>query len=204
MFLSCLIDADPNRPGMHMKLIKFLLKLKAPRIVYVSCNPATCARDVDYLCHGVVCIVILVPFLPLVRVLLDSIIWVVEKICAARAGYRRMLQNDKSTASRYVSSHSSYWVCLSTGALLILTAKNCSRIGTISHSLLHLGLIWMFKSLWLYYYLKHWWTLEKMKHLLKKKMVEIVWSGLDIFEKRPLNALVKRVWIRPKKRRGFD
>ncbi|KAJ6700931.1 TRNA (URACIL(54)-C(5))-METHYLTRANSFERASE [Salix koriyanagi] len=43
----------PNRPGMHMKLIKFLLKLKAPRIVYVSCNPATCARDLDYLCHGV-------------------------------------------------------------------------------------------------------------------------------------------------------
>lgn len=48
--------ADPNRPGMHMKLIKFLLKLKAPRIVYVSCNPATCARDLNYLCHGMVCI----------------------------------------------------------------------------------------------------------------------------------------------------
>ncbi|KAG4945101.1 hypothetical protein JHK87_041108 [Glycine soja] len=44
---------DPNRPGMHMKLIKFLLNLRAPRIVYVSCNPATCARDLDYLCHGV-------------------------------------------------------------------------------------------------------------------------------------------------------
>ena len=45
---------DPNRPGMHMKLINFLLKLKASRIVYVSCNPATCARDLDYLCNGVV------------------------------------------------------------------------------------------------------------------------------------------------------
>ncbi|PON47831.1 23S rRNA (uracil(1939)-C(5))-methyltransferase RlmD [Parasponia andersonii] len=48
-----IVISDPNRPGMHMKLIKFLLKLKAPCIVYVSCNPATCARDLDYLCHGV-------------------------------------------------------------------------------------------------------------------------------------------------------
>ncbi|KAJ4823678.1 hypothetical protein Tsubulata_027679 [Turnera subulata] len=48
-----IVISDPNRPGMHMKLIKFLLKLKAPRIIYVSCNPATCARDLDYLCHGV-------------------------------------------------------------------------------------------------------------------------------------------------------
>lgn len=49
-----IVISDPNRPGMHMKLIKFLLKLQAPRIIYVSCNPATCARDLDYLCHGVV------------------------------------------------------------------------------------------------------------------------------------------------------
>uniref|UniRef100_J3KX90 TRAM domain-containing protein n=2 Tax=Oryza brachyantha TaxID=4533 RepID=J3KX90_ORYBR len=48
-----IIISDPNRPGMHMKLIKWLLEVKSPRIVYVSCNPATCARDLDYLCHGV-------------------------------------------------------------------------------------------------------------------------------------------------------
>ncbi|KAL5226554.1 hypothetical protein ABZP36_014819 [Zizania latifolia] len=48
-----IIISDPNRPGMHMKLIKWLLEVKAPRVVYVSCNPATCARDLDYLCHGV-------------------------------------------------------------------------------------------------------------------------------------------------------
>ncbi|KAJ3702316.1 hypothetical protein LUZ61_006021 [Rhynchospora tenuis] len=48
-----IIISDPNRPGMHMKLIKYLLKVRAPRLVYVSCNPATCARDLDYICHGV-------------------------------------------------------------------------------------------------------------------------------------------------------
>lgn len=47
-----IVISDPNRPGMHIKLIKFLLNLKAKRIIYVSCNPATCARDLDYLCHG--------------------------------------------------------------------------------------------------------------------------------------------------------
>ncbi|CAA6666120.1 unnamed protein product [Spirodela intermedia] len=47
------VITDPNRPGMHMKLIKFLLRLRTKRIIYVSCNPATCARDLDYLCHGV-------------------------------------------------------------------------------------------------------------------------------------------------------
>ncbi|CAK9223046.1 unnamed protein product [Sphagnum troendelagicum] len=47
-----IVITDPNRPGMHLKLISFLLKLKARRIVYVSCNPATCARDLDLLCHS--------------------------------------------------------------------------------------------------------------------------------------------------------
>lgn len=37
---------------MHPKLIEYLLKLRAERIVYVSCNPSTCARDLDLLCHG--------------------------------------------------------------------------------------------------------------------------------------------------------
>jgi 23S rRNA (uracil-5-)-methyltransferase RumA len=48
-----IVISDPNRPGMHMKLIKYLLKMKIKRIIYVSCNPATCARDLDYLCHGI-------------------------------------------------------------------------------------------------------------------------------------------------------
>ncbi|KAM3382167.1 hypothetical protein P3S68_007740 [Capsicum galapagoense] len=39
---------------MHIKLIKFLLKLRASCIIHLSCNPATCARDLNYLCYGVV------------------------------------------------------------------------------------------------------------------------------------------------------
>lgn len=39
------IVTDPPRDGMHAKVVEQLLKLGAPRIVYVSCNPATQARD---------------------------------------------------------------------------------------------------------------------------------------------------------------
>ncbi|HEX8278755.1 MAG TPA: 23S rRNA (uracil(1939)-C(5))-methyltransferase RlmD [Segetibacter sp.] len=39
------IITDPPRAGMHEKLIKKLLDIAAPTIVYVSCNPATQARD---------------------------------------------------------------------------------------------------------------------------------------------------------------
>ncbi|MBZ0099543.1 MAG: tRNA (uracil-5-)-methyltransferase [Taibaiella sp.] len=41
---------DPPRAGMHEKLVQQLLKMRAPRIVYVSCNPATQARDLQLLC----------------------------------------------------------------------------------------------------------------------------------------------------------
>ena len=39
------IITDPPRAGMSEKLIEKLLSIAAPRIVYVSCNPATQARD---------------------------------------------------------------------------------------------------------------------------------------------------------------
>ena len=41
---------DPPRSGMHPKVIEEIIELLPPRIVYVSCNPATQARDVKMLC----------------------------------------------------------------------------------------------------------------------------------------------------------
>jgi len=43
------VITDPPRAGMHEKAVRFLLDLAAPRIVYVSCNPATQARDLQWL-----------------------------------------------------------------------------------------------------------------------------------------------------------
>ncbi|MDR6566316.1 23S rRNA (uracil1939-C5)-methyltransferase [Chitinophaga ginsengisegetis] len=43
------IITDPPRAGMHEKLVNKLLEIGAPRIVYVSCNPATQARDLALL-----------------------------------------------------------------------------------------------------------------------------------------------------------
>lgn len=43
------VITDPPRAGMHEKMIDQLLKIAAPRIVYVSCNPATQARDLKLL-----------------------------------------------------------------------------------------------------------------------------------------------------------
>ena len=43
------IISDPPRAGMHEKLITKLLEIAAPKIVYVSCNVATQARDISLL-----------------------------------------------------------------------------------------------------------------------------------------------------------
>ena len=42
-----LVITDPPRGGMHAKVVNILLELAAPRIIYVSCNPATQARDLN-------------------------------------------------------------------------------------------------------------------------------------------------------------
>ena len=43
------IITDPPRAGMHAKVLEQILKIAPERIVYVSCNPATQARDVEIL-----------------------------------------------------------------------------------------------------------------------------------------------------------
>jgi 23S rRNA (uracil1939-C5)-methyltransferase len=40
------IITDPPRAGMHPDVINKMLELRAPKIVYVSCNPASQARDI--------------------------------------------------------------------------------------------------------------------------------------------------------------
>jgi 23S rRNA (uracil1939-C5)-methyltransferase len=43
------VITDPPRAGMHEKLVNKLLEIAAPKIVYVSCNTATQARDLGLL-----------------------------------------------------------------------------------------------------------------------------------------------------------
>ena len=43
------IITDPPRAGMHERLVRKILDMEAPTVVYVSCNPATQARDLQLL-----------------------------------------------------------------------------------------------------------------------------------------------------------
>jgi 23S rRNA (uracil1939-C5)-methyltransferase len=47
-----LVVTDPPRAGLHPKVVKSLLSLRPQKIIYVSCNPTTLARDVRILCEG--------------------------------------------------------------------------------------------------------------------------------------------------------
>jgi len=43
---------DPPRGGTHLKSIQGLMKMAPPKIIYVSCNPAILARDLNLLCKN--------------------------------------------------------------------------------------------------------------------------------------------------------
>lgn len=43
------IFVDPPRSGMDRKMISIIKNIKAEKIVYISCNPITMARDLNYL-----------------------------------------------------------------------------------------------------------------------------------------------------------
>ena len=43
------VFVDPPRKGCDEKLLNTIIAMKAEKIVYISCNPATLARDLKYL-----------------------------------------------------------------------------------------------------------------------------------------------------------
>lgn len=50
------IITDPPRAGMHKDVVQTLLDIACPKLVYISCNPATQARDIELLKEKYDCI----------------------------------------------------------------------------------------------------------------------------------------------------
>lgn len=50
--LPSILITDPPRPGIAQKSLEKILALKIPKWIYVSCNPATLARDLKIACQN--------------------------------------------------------------------------------------------------------------------------------------------------------
>jgi 23S rRNA (uracil1939-C5)-methyltransferase len=56
------IVVDPPRTGLSREASGFLIEAAAPVVVYISCDPATLARDLKVLCAGGYRAAIVAPF----------------------------------------------------------------------------------------------------------------------------------------------
>ena len=46
------VIVDPPRKGLDNSTIDYIKRLAPKKVIYVSCNPSTLARDLDLLCHS--------------------------------------------------------------------------------------------------------------------------------------------------------
>jgi len=46
------VIVDPPRAGLHSDIVEKLIKSKPKKIIYLSCNPSTQARDIKMLVEG--------------------------------------------------------------------------------------------------------------------------------------------------------
>ena len=51
MLYPDVIVVDPPRKGCDEKCLETIVKMKPDKVVYVSCDSATLARDLKYLCE---------------------------------------------------------------------------------------------------------------------------------------------------------